>query len=94
MCETTFAATDVVTHMQSVSIIVYCSLAVEFLARYTRDQPVRQLASDVFRGKKDERLNRMLQAMLVMTAFIVIRYLFLLFLYAIILILFVGRSTG
>ena len=87
MRDTAFVVTDVATHMQLVSIIVYCSLAAEFLARYTRDQPVRRSVSDgVFRGKKDERLNRMLQAMLIMTTLIMIRYLFLLFLYAIVLI--------
>jgi len=62
---------------QLVSIIVYCSLAAEFLARYTRDRPVRRLAFDgVFRGKTDARLNRMLQAMLIMTTFILIRTIY------------------
>ena len=71
--------------MQLVAIIVYCALAAEFLARYTWDRPVRRsvpVPNEVLRGTMDKRLNRMLQAMLVMTIFILIRYPFLLFLHA------------
>ena len=67
------------------AIIGYCSLAAEFFYRYTWDRPVRRsapMANEVHRGTTDKRLNRMLQAMITMTVFILIRYLFLLFLYA------------
>jgi len=65
------------TIFQLMAIIAYCSLAYEFISRYTKDRPVRRLASDeVFRGKMDERLNRMLQAMLTMTVFIMIRTIY------------------
>jgi len=74
-----------VTYMQLVAIIAYCALAVEFLARYTWDRPVLRsvpvtVPGEVPRGAMDKRLMRMLQAMLVMTIFIVIRYCFLPFL--------------
>jgi hypothetical protein len=85
MCETTFLVVEVATYMQLVSIVVYCALAAEFLARYTWDRPVRRsvpVPNEVLRGTPDKRLNRMLQAMLVMTIFILIRYPFLLFLHA------------
>jgi hypothetical protein len=71
--------------MQLVSIIAYCALAVEFLARYTWDRPVLRsvpVPSEVPRGAMDKRLMRMLQAMLVMTIFILIRYFFLPFLFS------------
>ena len=80
MSETTFAVT-VVTHVQSVAIIGYCSLAAEFFYRYKWDRPLRRsavMSSELFRGTTDKRLNRMLQAMLVMTIFIMIRSVFLL----------------
>jgi hypothetical protein len=85
MCKATFVVTVVVTHMQPVAIIAYCSLAAEFFTRYKWDRPVRRsvpMASEVLRGTMDKRLNRMLQVMITMTVFIIIRYLFLLFLYA------------
>jgi hypothetical protein len=62
--------------MQPVSIAAYCALAAEFFARYTWDRPVPRSApvSDVvLRGMPDKRLQRMLQAMLTMTIFILIR---------------------
>jgi hypothetical protein len=79
MCETTFLVAGVVTYMQLVTIIAYCALAAEFLTRYTWDRPVRRLVpvpNEVLRGTADKRLNRMLQAMLVVTIFILIRYPF------------------
>jgi len=67
------------TIFQLVSIIAYCALAVEFLARYTWDRPVLRsvpVPSEVPRGAMDKRLMRMLQAMLVMTIFILIRTIY------------------
>jgi hypothetical protein len=71
--------------MQLVAIIAYCALAAEFLARYTWDRPVIRffpVPGEVPRGAMDKRLKRMLQAMLVMTIFIIIRYVFLPFLFS------------
>jgi hypothetical protein len=62
-----------------VAIIMYCVLAAEFLARYTWDLPIRRSApvtNKVLRGTMDNRLNRMLQAMLIMTIFIMIRAIY------------------
>jgi hypothetical protein len=59
--------------------MAYCALAAEFLVRYTHDQPVRRSApvqGEVLRGRTDKRLHRMLQAMIIMTIFIVIRYFY------------------
>ncbi|KAN0109791.1 RTA1-like protein [Russula decolorans] len=67
------------TIFQLISIIVYCVLAAEFLFRYTRDQPVRRSApmpGEVLRGTTDKRLHRVLQAMITMTIFIVIRTIY------------------
>ncbi|KAF8461147.1 RTA1-domain-containing protein [Russula ochroleuca] len=64
---------------QLVTIIAYCALAAEFLTRYTWDRPVRRLVpvpNEVLRGTADKRLNRMLQAMLVVTIFILIRMIY------------------
>ena len=66
-------------YIRLVSIIVYCALAAEFLVRFTRDQPVRRSApvpGEILRGTTDKRLHRMLQAMITMTIFIVIRYFY------------------
>ena len=71
--------------MQTVAIIGYCSLAAEFFYRYNWDRPVRRsapMANEVLRGTMDKRLICMLQAMLAMTIFILIRYLFSLSPYA------------
>ena len=65
--------------MRLVSIAVYCALAAEFLVRYTHDRPVKRSApvpGEVLRGTTDKRLHRMLQAMIIMTIFIVIRYFY------------------
>ncbi|KAF8496744.1 RTA1-like protein [Russula emetica] len=67
------------TIFQLISIIVYCGLAAEFLVRYTHDRPVRRSApmpGEVLRGTTDKRLNRMLQAMITMTIFILIRTIY------------------
>ncbi|KAF8496737.1 RTA1-domain-containing protein [Russula emetica] len=67
------------TIFQLISIIVYCGLAAEFLVRYTHDRPVRRSApmpGEVLRGTTDKRLNRMLQAMITMTIFIIIRTIY------------------
>ncbi|KAF8496771.1 RTA1-domain-containing protein [Russula emetica] len=67
------------TIFQLVSIIAYCALAAEFLYRYKYDRPVRQSApmpGEFFRGTMDKRLHRMLQAMITMTIFIVIRTIY------------------
>ncbi|KAI0282480.1 RTA1-like protein [Russula aff. rugulosa BPL654] len=64
---------------QLISIMAYCALAAEFLVRYTHDQPVRRSApvqGEVLRGRTDKRLHRMLQAMIIMTIFIVIRTIY------------------
>lgn len=77
MCGTTFVVSEVVTYMQPAAIIVYCALAAEFLARYSWDLPILRSApvpNKVLRGTLDNRLSRMLQAMLIMTTFIMIRY--------------------
>jgi len=58
---------------------VYCGLAAEFLVRYTHDRPVRRSApmpGEVLRGTTDKRLHRMLQAMIIMTIFIIIRTIY------------------
>jgi hypothetical protein len=77
--------------------MVYCALAAEFLVRYKHDQPVKRsvpIPGEVLRGTTDKRLHRMVQAMITMTIFIVIRYF-----YPIIFAcdrnpdIFVGRST-
>jgi len=60
-----------------VAIAAYCALAAEFLYRFTWDRPVRRSApvpGEIPRGTTDSRLQRMLQAMFVMTILIVIRY--------------------
>jgi hypothetical protein len=98
MCGTTFVVSEVVTYMQPVAIIVYCVLAAEFLARYTWDLPIRRSApvpNEVLRGTMDKRLNRMLQAMLIITIFIMIRYGTLVYCFCMRLHpdVFVGRST-
>jgi hypothetical protein len=67
------------TAFQQLAIIVYCVLAAEFLARYTWDLPIRRSApvpNEVLRGTMDKRLNRMLQAMLIITIFIMIRAIY------------------
>jgi hypothetical protein len=93
-----FVVSEVVTYMQPVAIIMYCVLAAEFLARYTWDLPIRRSApvpNKVLRGTMDNRLNRMLQAMLIMTIFIMIRYSTLVCCFCMRphLDVFVGRST-
>ncbi|KAI0255338.1 RTA1-domain-containing protein [Lactifluus subvellereus] len=66
------------TVFQLVAIIVYCALAAEFITRYTWDRPMRSthVPGGAFRGIVDIRLRRMLYAMSVMTAFILIRTLY------------------
>ncbi|KAF8496742.1 RTA1-like protein [Russula emetica] len=67
------------TIFQLISITVYCALAAEFLVRYTHDRPVRRSApmpGEVLRGTINKRLHRMLQAMIIMTIFILIRTIY------------------
>lgn len=84
--------------MQPVAIIVYCALAAEFLARHSWDLPIRRSApvpKEALRGTLDNRLSRMLQALFIMTTFIMIRYSTLVYCFCmrLHLNLFVGRST-
>jgi len=66
--------------MQLVAIAAYCALAAEFLLRYKWNKPVPRSApvpGAIPRGRTERRLRFMLLGMSVMTAFIVIRYVFL-----------------
>lgn len=67
-----------VAYFQIVAIAAYCTLAAEFLYRYKQGRPVQRYKAveGLHRGVIDMRLKLMLQAMLVMTVFIVIRYFF------------------
>ncbi|KAH9989745.1 RTA1 like protein-domain-containing protein [Russula vinacea] len=67
------------TAFQQVAIIVYCALAAEFLARHSWDLPIRRSApvpKEALRGTLDNRLSRMLQALFIMTTFIMIRAIY------------------
>ncbi|KAH9057688.1 RTA1-domain-containing protein [Lactarius vividus] len=63
------------TVFQLVAIIVYCSCAAEFLTRYAYDRPIRS-TGEATRGVMGRPLKRMLYAMSVMTAFIVVRTIY------------------
>jgi len=70
-----------VVYFQIVAIAAYCTLAAEFLYRHKQGRPVERckaMEGDLYRGVVDMRLKLMLQAMLIMTVFIVIRYFFFL----------------
>ncbi|KAH8991588.1 RTA1-domain-containing protein, partial [Lactarius akahatsu] len=63
------------TVFQLVAIVVYCSCAAEFLTRYAYDRPIRS-AGEATRGVMGRPLKRMLYAMSIMTAFIVVRTIY------------------
>ncbi|KAH9057048.1 RTA1-domain-containing protein [Lactarius deliciosus] len=63
------------TVFQLVAIAVYCSCAAEFLTRYAYDRPIRS-AGEANRGVMGRPLKRMLYAMSIMTAFIVVRTIY------------------
>ncbi|KAI9508817.1 RTA1 like protein [Russula earlei] len=67
------------TSFQLVAIGAYVALAAEFLTRYVRDRPIQRstpVPGDGFRGRLDKYLTRMLQAMIIMTVFLVIRTIY------------------
>lgn len=63
------------TLFQLVSVAVYLSCAAEFLTRYAYDRPIRS-AGEATRGVMGRPLKRMLYAMSIMTAFIVVRTIY------------------
>ncbi|KAI0263771.1 RTA1 like protein-domain-containing protein [Gloeopeniophorella convolvens] len=62
--------------IQLMSIALYVALAIEFLARYSKDRPIRHDAELSQRGFADERVRRMIQAISFMTVVIIIRSIY------------------
>ncbi|KAI5116948.1 hypothetical protein M0805_003676 [Coniferiporia weirii] len=62
--------------IQLVAIIIYASLATEFLFRYNKDRPVRHTSVDNGRGVLDHKIKRMILGLIISTVCIFIRSIY------------------